>query len=105
MITDERKGFQVKIEDLGNGPAQEGGKEEGKILVFPSCLIMTGWGEIVTQEGEEEKKFVIERRTGKDRRTGKLDQKFQHSVSSGFFIDMRKGERRKKGTPDPVSFN
>ena len=60
---------------------------------------------MMTQEGEEKKKFVIERRTNKDRRTGKLDQKFKHSVSTGFFLDMRKGERRKKTEPDLISFN
>jgi len=55
----------------------------------------------VNQGGE---KLVIERRTGRDRRIGKLDDKFQHSVSIGFFLDMRKGDRRKR-LVDTISLN
>ena len=40
-------------------------------------------------------KSSLERRSGTDRRTGKLDEKYQHSVRAGFFLDMRKGSRRK----------
>ena len=37
----------------------------------------------------------VERREGKDRRDGKLDEKYRYSVEAGFFLDMRRGERRK----------
>lgn len=52
------------------------------------------------QEREEE--FPVERRTGKDRRTGKLDEKYRYSVQAGFFLDMRRGERRRGLIDDPL---
>jgi len=53
--------------------------------------------------GDVDKRIVIERRIGIDRRTGKLDDKFQRSVAIGFFLDMRRGDRRKL-TPQGTYF-
>ena len=47
----------------------------------------------------------IERRRGQERRTGELNDKFQRSITAGFFLDMRKGERRKDSIEEKISFN
>ena len=57
------------------------------------------------EKSEENKMIVNERRTGKDRRTGKLNDKFKYSVEMGFFLDTRKGERRKKSQEQVISLN
>ncbi len=54
---------------------------------------------------EDKKDLNIERRSGKDRRTGKLDEKYKYSVQAGFFLDMRKGDRRKKEEESFISLN
>ena len=59
----------------------------------------------MAQEGEDQKKFVDDRRSGKDRRTGKMDEKFKHAVSIGFFLELRKSDRRKNSDPDLFSLN
>ena len=46
-------------------------------------------------DGKKEKPDKLERRLGKDRRNGKLDKKYRYSVDAGFFLDMRRGDRRK----------
>lgn len=58
----------------------------------------------MSEHNNEVKIIKVERRTGRDRRTGKLDEKFKQSVDAGFFVDMRKGERRKK-PENIVSYN
>lgn len=42
-----------------------------------------------------EGKPTQERRTGKDRRSGRLNELFAHAVAIGFFKDTRKAQRRK----------
>ena len=49
-----------------------------------------------------ENQFQIERRVGKERRDGTLDEKYNYSVQAGFFLDMRRGERRKSLSEDPL---
>lgn len=44
---------------------------------------------------DKQEKARLERRRGSDRRSGKLDEKYRYSVEAGFFLDMRRGERRK----------
>ena len=51
---------------------------------------------------EGDKDLNIERRSGKDRRTGELDQKYKYSVQAGFFLDMRKGNRRRNITEESL---
>jgi len=58
-----------------------------------------------SEKREENKKIVMDRRNGKERRTGKLADKFKYSVEIGFFLDARKGERRKKSDDHIVSYN
>lgn len=36
-----------------------------------------------------------ERRSGRDRRTGKNDELFRYAVAAGFFLDMRKNPDRR----------
>ena len=38
----------------------------------------------------------------RDRRDGKLDDKYRYSVQSGYFIDLRRGQRRKSLSEDPI---
>ena len=53
-----------------------------------------------------DKQDKIERRRGSDRRDGKLDEKYRYSVEAGFFLDMRRGERRRMLPEDSlVSLN
>jgi len=47
------------------------------------------------EKQEKEEKHHLERRQSGNRRTGKLDKKYHYSVEAGFFLDMRRGERRK----------
>ena len=56
-------------------------------------------------EGTDDKKFMMDRRSGRERRTGRLDDKFKHSVSIGFFLDMRKNDRRRRELEDQISLN
>ena len=57
------------------------------------------------EKSGESKKIVNERRMENDRRTGKLDGKFNYSVEMGFFLDARKSERRKKSQDHIISLN
>jgi len=59
------------------------------------------YNQIMVLKQDPNDRFEIERRSGRDRRTGRLDDKFRHSVSVGFFLDMRKGERRSRRGPEP----
>lgn len=55
---------------------------------------------------DKQDKYKIERRQGSDRRNGKLDEKYRYSVEAGFFLDMRRGDRRKFIPEDSlISFN
>ena len=60
----------------------------------------------MNEKGKDKKGgFSFERRAGKDRRTGQFDEKYRHSVQAGFFLDMRKGNRRKDIEDNLISLN
>jgi hypothetical protein len=51
---------------------------------------------------DEKKDNKENRRAGKDRRKGDLDDLFKKAVSSGAFEDRRKSDRRKTNNPEEL---
>ena len=65
-----------------------------KLFKLPNVNSMKGAG--MAEKKKDDGDLSLERRSGSERRTGKLDEKYKYSVQAGFFLDLRKGERRKK---------
>lgn len=56
-------------------------------------------GGVMTEQSQDAATAVQERRSRSDRRSHKHDELFTYAVSAGYFLELRKGERRNNAAP------